>query len=222
MNNRDRARIHAALGDERRLLIVDHLVPGDRTVAQLARVSGLEGNLLAHHLDVLTEAGLIERRVSEGDRRRRYVKLNWEVAGQGSLLRHQPLSGKVAFVCTHNSARSQFAAALWHELTGRPPVSAGTAPAAKVHPKAVRIAREFGVDLSKARPSGLDALPDDLATVVSVCDRANESEVPHADRHLHWSVPDPVPVGTMDAFRLSFTEIARRIEGADRSGDGSR
>ena len=116
MQSAERARAHAALGDEHRLAIVDALAAGDRTVAELGAIAGIPGNLLAHHLDVLDEAGLVERRVSAGDRRRRYVTLRWD------RLPHLPEaapvpSGRVAFVCTHNSARSPFAAAAWEQAT---------------------------------------------------------------------------------------------------------
>jgi DNA-binding transcriptional ArsR family regulator len=59
MNLEKRALAHAALGDGRRLSIVDRLTLGDLTVAELAAVTGMKGNLLAHHLDVLEHAGRI-------------------------------------------------------------------------------------------------------------------------------------------------------------------
>ena len=179
MDRVERARRHAALGDDRRLFIVDQLAVGDRTVAELSELVGMRGNLLAHHLDVLEDAGLIERRPSEGDHRRRYVSLRWEELPQPLELPAAVL-GRVAFVCTHNSARSQFAAALWEQRTGTPASSAGTEPVAQVHPKAVRVACEFDVDLSRATPSGYESLPTDIDMLVSVCDRANEASLPDA------------------------------------------
>lgn len=206
----DRARRHAALGDERRLLIVDQLAAGDRAVAELTDLVGLRGNLLAHHLDVLEGAGLIERRTSEGDHRRRYVSLRWE--GLPPPVAAPTLAGEVAFVCTHNSARSQFAAALWKQRTGAPASSAGTEPVSHVHPTAVQVATEFGVDISRARPSSYASLPGGLDALISVCDRAHEAGLPEAGQHLHWSVPDPVRAGTLDAFRAAFDDIARRMQ----------
>lgn len=210
MDLANRAEAHAALGDQRRLVIVDHLSLGDRTVGELAEVSGMGGNLLAHHLDVLESAGLIERRVSEGDHRRRYVALKWGrlPAGPGTPL---PLA-EVLFVCTRNSARSQFAAALWERMTGRSAASAGSDPAPKVDPRAVRVAREHDIDLSSARPRGYDDLDGEPDFVISVCDRALEAGVPTSQGHAHWSVPDPVTRGTIDAFRSAFDEIAIRME----------
>jgi protein-tyrosine-phosphatase/DNA-binding transcriptional ArsR family regulator len=211
MSLEGRAAVHAALGDERRSLIIDQLGVGDRTVAELGEIVGMPGNLLAHHLHVLEEADLIERRVSEGDHRRRYVTLRWDRLAAGNTgIVHTPQ--RVAFVCTHNSARSQFAAAVWEEVTGQSPASAGTEPVTRVHPKAVRVAAEHGVDIGDRRPSGYDTLPANLDLVVSVCDRVREAGVPTASTTLHWSIPDPVPIGTLKAFRSSFDEIARRVE----------
>lgn len=205
-----RAEAHAALGDQRRLAIVDQLALGDQTVGELAEVSGMGGNLLAHHLDVLESAGLIERRVSEGDHRRRYVALRWdrlpEVPGMSLPF------AEALFVCTRNSARSQFAAALWEQMTGRPAGSAGSDPARKVDPRAVRVAREFDIDLSKAKPMGYEDLDGEPDLVISVCDRAFEAGVPKADVHAHWSVPDPVARGSVEAFRSAFGEIVVRME----------
>lgn len=210
MNLGDRARAHAALGDERRLAIVDHLALGDRTVAELSDFSAMRGNLLAHHLDVLEGAGIIERRVSEGDHRRRYISLKWDRLPSGLRTpRHR--FRDVAFVCTHNSARSQFAAALYEQSTGRPASSAGSDPASSVNPKAVQVASEFGIDLSSATPKGYDSLGSKLDLVVSVCDRALEGGLPASNSLAHWSVADPVARGTVPAFRVAFGEIAERM-----------
>lgn len=210
MNLQERAAIHAALGDTRRLAIVDHLAWGDLTVAELAEVFGMDGNLLAHHLGVLETAGLIGRRVSEGDHRRRYVSLErarlpWTPRFPASA------PSRVVFVCTRNSARSQFAAALWSTRTGGTAQSAGSRPSERVDPRAVRVATEYDVDLSGSVPGGYELLDPDPDLVVSVCDRARESGVPAATSHLHWSVPDPVAVGTLDGFRDAFSDIADRV-----------
>lgn len=206
-----RAQRHAALGDERRLLIVDRLAIGDLTVSELSQTVQMEGNLLAHHLEVLEHAGLIDRHVSEGDHRRRYVSLRWQDLPEPIDL--YPLSTKrAAFVCTHNSARSQFAAALWRHMNDAEAWSAGTLPADRVHPKAVKVAADFGLDLSQAVPAGYESLPDEPDLIISVCDRAKESGVPEAAERHHWSIADPVPVGTLKAFRSAFEEIASRME----------
>jgi protein-tyrosine-phosphatase len=117
----------------------------------------------------------------------------------------------VVFVCTNNSARSQFAAALWSQQSERPAHSAGSRPAPRVHPLSIRVADEFGVDLSRATPTGYESVARKPDLIVSVCDRAREATLPQARRHLHWSVPDPVPRGTVASFRSAFSDINRRV-----------
>ena len=70
-----RAAVFAALGEPVRLALVDRLVAGDASPGELAADVGLGSNLLAHHLSVLEDAGIIRRARSEGDRRRSYVHL---------------------------------------------------------------------------------------------------------------------------------------------------
>ena len=206
-----RARVHAALGDPSRLRIVDALSVGDRTVTELRVLSDVPGNLLAHHLDVLEGAGLIERRRSEGDHRRRYVVLRFAALADLEMP-SPPVLGSPLFVCTHNSARSQFAAALWQRRTGQSVESAGTDPAPHVHPTALIVAAEFGVDLSEATPKGYESITGSPELVVSVCDRARETGPPLGGAHLHWSIPDPVASKTDRAFSNAFAEIVQRVE----------
>ena len=204
-----RAERHAALGDPVRLAIVDELATSDRSPVELRHRFGLESNLLAHHLDVLERVGLIGRSRSSGDGRRRYVHL---VPGGLDDLRPAgsvPV-GPALFVCTANSARSQLAAAAWQAETGQPGRSAGTHPADRVHPGAVRAATRAGLDLADATPRPLAEVHDLPPLVVTVCDRAHEEL---GDEHgwLHWSVVDPVPAGTVAAFDATVRELRARI-----------
>ena len=191
---------------------MDELASSDRSPVELRRLFGLESNLLAHHLDVLENVGLIERSRSSGDGRRRYVHLR-RSALEG-LTPGQALSQVSAlFVCSANSARSQLAAALWRQRTGQPATSAGTHPATRVHPGAVAAAKRAGLDLTGATPQALDDVSDTPALVVTVCDRAHEEIETGAD-WLHWSIPDPVPVGTPAAFDAAIAELSDRIRTA--------
>jgi ArsR family transcriptional regulator, arsenate/arsenite/antimonite-responsive transcriptional repressor / arsenate reductase (thioredoxin) len=211
MNLKQKAKVHAALGDPIRLGLVAELELGDRTFQELAAAASVPGNLVAHHLDVLQQAGLIERTVSEGDRRRRYISLN--PAPLAELASVRTLRARsVLFVCTHNSARSQYAAASWRRRTGQVADSAGTHPADRVHPRAVQVAMESGVDLADCQPKGYESLNSTFDLVVSVCDRAREFGPPLAGPNLHWSVPDPVQVGNLKAFRTAFADLDRRID----------
>jgi protein-tyrosine-phosphatase len=209
MDVEERAARHAALSDVVRLQIVDELTVSDRAPVELGARLGLPSNLLAHHLDVLEGVGMVTRSRSSGDGRRRYVHLLPQ-ALEGLGPTGSPIVGDAVFVCTHNSARSQLAAALWRQITGCIARSAGTHPADRVHPKAVAAGRKAGVDLADATPRTIDDLGPLPELVVTVCDRAHEELDPPAD-WLHWSVLDPVSVGTAAAFDATVAELRHRI-----------
>lgn len=204
----ERAALHAALGEPVRLAIVEDLATSDRSPKELAARFSIPTNLLAHHLDVLQDVGLVERFVSAGDRRRRYVRLVRGPLARLGLATARP-AGEVLFVCSHNSARSQLAAAMWNARTGGPASSAGTHPADRVHPGAVAAAARAGLDLSNATPRLLDH--DERADlVVTVCDRAHEDLDPEPG-WWHWSLPDPVDDGRAAAFDAVVVHLDDRI-----------
>jgi len=204
-----RAGVYAALGEPSRLAIVDALSASDRSPQELQEHVGVPSNLLAHHLAVLEAAGLVERRRSSGDGRRRYIHLRPE--GLDRLRVGPALTARPAlFVCSANAARSQLAAALWRTITGARAASAGTHPAARVHPGALSAARRAGIDLSAATPTALSNVRRRPALTVTVCDRAHEELAPQSG-WLHWSIPDPVAAGTSAAFDATVVELRRRI-----------
>lgn len=201
-----RSALHAALGEPARLAIVDELMVSDRSPGELVDRLSMPSNLLAHHLDVLQQAGVVTRSASAGDGRRRYVR----------LVRPSPVgatveapAGEVVFLCTHNSARSQLAAALWRRRTGGRAVSAGTMPADRVHRGAVAAARRVGVSMHGVEPRRLGALPGG-AQVVTVCDLVHE-ELAAGPDWWHWSIADPVAEGSAAAFDAVVRELEARI-----------
>jgi ArsR family transcriptional regulator, arsenate/arsenite/antimonite-responsive transcriptional repressor / arsenate reductase (thioredoxin) len=205
-----RVKVHAALGEPSRLAIVDRLTFGDVSPGELADMFGLPSNLLAHHLRVLSEAGVVERVRSEGDLRRAYVRLVPGVLA-GLTPDFIRLAARVVFVCTHNSARSQLAAAAWAASSRVPVASAGTYPADRVHPSAVAVARRHRLPFKRVHTAHIDAVlrPEDL--VVAVCDNAHEELGSRVPDRLHWSVPDPVRVGTDEAFEQTLELIEGRV-----------
>ncbi len=171
----------------------------------------MSSNLLAHHLRVLESAGLVRRSPSESDGRRSYVRLVQRAFTELGHVPGQPLPGdRVVFVCSGNSARSQLAAALWAQNTGRRAASAGTRPARRIHPGARRVARQHALPLLADIPRSADDVLADDDMVVTVCDAADREL---SRPHLHWSIPDPVPVGTPDAFEDALRQITGRIDG---------
>ncbi|GAA1652598.1 arsenate reductase/protein-tyrosine-phosphatase family protein [Georgenia ruanii] len=206
---RRRVSLHAALADPARLQILDTLSLGDASPSELAETLGAPSNLLAHHLKVLEQAGIVARARSEGDKRRSYVHL---VPGalddlSAPALRPAP---RVLFVCTANSARSHLAAALWRRASDVAAASAGTHPAETIAPGAVETARRHRLELPQVRPQHVDDVRADGDLVVTVCDRAHEELDLPVD--VHWSIPDPVVPGTPEAFDHALEEIGRRVD----------
>ena len=209
-----RSAIHAALADPHRLEIVDELALSDRSPSELSASLAIGSNLLAHHLKVLEDASVVERVASAGDARRRYVRL---VPGALAVVAEPTATlvvGHMLFVCTENSARSQLAAASWTARHEVPTTSAGTRPAAKVHPQAIAAAGRAGLDLRSTRPRSVDEVAESPDLVVTVCDAAREElgARSHDATVLHWSVPDPARGGRRSDFDLALSRLDSRVE----------
>lgn len=203
-----RAAVHAALSDPARLRITDALSAGDASPSELAAMLTMPSNLLAHHLHVLAEAGLVSRRRSDGDRRRTYLRLEpgvLDLPGAPPL----PPARRLLFVCTANSARSHLAAALWRRASEVPAVSAGTHPAPAIDPGAIAAAQRNRLPLPRSRPQHIRDVRHDGDLVISVCDLAHEEL--GAAIAVHWSVPDPVPDSDPDSYDEVLAELSRRV-----------
>jgi len=130
---------------------------------------------------------------------------------------------RVLILCTGNSCRSQMAEG-WvnHELAESwTALSAGTQPAARVHPLAIRAMTEEGIDISGGIPESVDRfleMPWDL--VITVCDSARETcpVFPGPVETLHISFPDPAEASGTDeeimaVFRAVRDDIRKRLVG---------
>jgi protein-tyrosine-phosphatase/DNA-binding transcriptional ArsR family regulator len=205
-----RVQIHAALADPGRLAIVDRLLLADASPSELQSALSMSSNLIAHHVGVLEGAGILRRTRSEGDRRRTYLRIIPEAldALVPSTARR---AERVVFVCTHNSARSQLAVAVWNRRSSLPAASAGTHPADEVHPLAVTAARRHNLPMRPQIPRHVNDVvsPGDL--VVAVCDNAHE-ELPPEMLRLHWSIPDPAQKARDDAFDDVLEDLTHRID----------
>ncbi len=203
-----RAARHAALADPARLAIVERLILGDLTPTELQQTLGLTSSLLAHHLKTLEAEGMIERHRSEGDGRRTYVHLVPR-ALDGLVPGATAGARRVVFVCSANSARSQLAAALWRQASDIPTASAGTHPADRVSAGALAAAERHGIPMAAATPRSLAEVLADGDFVITVCDNAHEELATRPA--LHWSIPDPVRIGTVDAFEEAVADLTRRV-----------
>lgn len=203
-----RAAKHASLSDPSRLRIIDRLTLGDLSPTEIGVALGLPSNLVTHHLNVLESVGMVSRSRSEADKRRSYVHLT-ETALHGLTPGRVEHASRIVFVCTANSARSQLAAALWSTHSSIPASSGGTHPAERIDPGAVSAADRHALALPDEPPRALTSVLTDSDFVVTVCDNAHEEL--GVTGHLHWSIPDPVRIGTDDAFDTTVDELERRI-----------
>lgn len=134
---------------------------------------------------------------------------------------------KVLILCTGNSCRSHMAEGFLRAAAGDflDVHSAGSKPAGYVHPLAVEVMREKGIDVSGHESKPLDGFLDaGIDTVITVCDHANEScpVFPGASNRLHWGFEDPPKAvregeAEIDAFRRIRDEIGT-VFGAYASG----
>jgi protein-tyrosine-phosphatase len=168
----------------------------------------MPSNLLAHHLHVLEQAGIITRRRSEGDRRRTYLQLVPGVLDEMAAPPAQ-VARRVLFVCTANSARSHLAAALWRRASAIPAVSGGTRPGPAIDPGAIAAARRHHLPLPRIRPRHISQVQQDDDLVVTVCDLAREELGGQAA--VHWSVPDPVSAGDPAGFDAAVADLGGRV-----------
>jgi arsenate reductase len=119
----------------------------------------------------------------------------------------------VVFACVHNAGRSQMAAALF-DAAADPDrahaVSAGTEPAAHVHPEVVDVMREIGIDLSQARPRRLTTELAAGAALLVTMGCGESCPVVRGVRRDDWALPDPKG-RPLDEVRAIRDEIRRRV-----------
>jgi arsenate reductase (thioredoxin) len=128
------------------------------------------------------------------------------------------LRKRVLFLCTGNSARSQMAEGLLRHEAGElfEVFSAGTHPT-QVRPEAIAVMNEIGSDISGHRSKSIDEFEgQDLDTVITVCDDAEEScpVFSGQTQRLHWPFEDPAAVeGTEEQRKDAFRKVRDRIRG---------
>lgn len=127
----------------------------------------------------------------------------------------------VLFVCTGNAGRSQLAQAYCESLgEGRVrPWSAGVRPWRSLHPMAVRILNDGGLDHGLLYPKSVERFVDQAFDVVVTIGDQAKTELPRTmrerTRHVHWDIADPADAdGTLasePAFRLAAKELRSRV-----------
>jgi ArsR family transcriptional regulator, arsenate/arsenite/antimonite-responsive transcriptional repressor / arsenate reductase (thioredoxin) len=222
--------------------LLGELAHSDRRVGELCALLELPQNLVSYHLGRLRAERVVSRRRSSADGRDSYYVLELDRCGEllssagaalhpglrlaappagsaGQRARRHPT--RALFLCTGNSARSQIAQAFAEQLAAEAvqACSAGSHPK-PLHPNAVRVTRERGVDIAERRSKHLDQFArEQFDYVISLCDRVREvcPEFPGHPDVIHWSIPDPARAGSTDAetypaFQRTADELAIRIK----------
>lgn len=129
---------------------------------------------------------------------------------------------KVAFVCVHNSCRSQMAEGLAKELAGDlfDSYSAGTEEYPEVKPLAVEVMKERGIAMDTHYPKLLTDIPANIDIVITMGCEANCPFVP-SRLEEDWGLEDPSG-GTINDFRktrnlieVKVKELIKRFENED-------
>jgi ArsR family transcriptional regulator, arsenate/arsenite/antimonite-responsive transcriptional repressor / arsenate reductase (thioredoxin) len=227
------------LGDPLRWQLVVELGRSDRRVAELVGLVGKPQNLVSYHLAELRRGGIVSARRSSADGRDVYYRADlfryWDLLGEAGRSLHPGLSlvptppdhveprrarPRLLFLCTGNSARSQIAEALVeHQSAGTVEArSAGSHPK-PLHPNAVRVIAERGVDIAGRPTKPLTRFARNrFDRVITLCDKVREicPEFPGAPIVAHWSIADPATPGDSDkstypAFQVVADEIETRV-----------
>jgi protein-tyrosine-phosphatase/DNA-binding transcriptional ArsR family regulator len=225
-------------GHPLRWRLLSELARSDRRVGELCELAGRRQSLVSYHLRQLRDGGLVSMRRSAADGRDTYyvldlarcgellasagVSLHPGLAPTPRLRRHRRrfVLARVLFLCTGNSARSQIAEALAEQLSGGAvrAASAGSHPK-PLHPNAVRVMHERGIDIGGNRTKPLTEFAGRrFDYVISLCDRVREvcPEFPGGPELIHWSIPDPArepgsDEETLPAFERTAAELSSRI-----------
>ncbi len=213
------------------------LAHSDYRVHELVSTLKLPQNLVSYHLKLLRQGQLVTERRSSADERSIFYSLDVECF-QGLYLtagetlhpavttamaperqddRKAQVPLRVLFLCTENSARSQMAEALLRHLSHGTveAFSAGSRPAAQIHPLARRCMEECGIDMSRAVPKHFELfLGQHFDAIVTVCDRVMEfcPSFPDDPERVHWSFLDPATVqGTEAEQRRAFEQTSLQL-----------
>ena len=124
---------------------------------------------------------------------------------------------KLLILCTGNTCRSQMAEAYLKSLDPALEVySAGTEPGEKVHPKAIQVMVEKGIELKDGFPKSVnDFIDTPFDYVITVCDGAKEScpvFMGKVDHRLHIGFDDPAEAtGTEEEIHAVFRRVRDEI-----------
>ncbi len=124
---------------------------------------------------------------------------------------------KILILCTGNSCRSHMAEGILKAKVGDlvDVCSAGSRPAGYVHPKAIEVLKEVGIDISHHHSKHMDQfLTQNIHTVITVCGNADEAcpRYPGQVNRYHWGFDDPAhATGTEAEVLAEFRRVRDQI-----------
>lgn len=121
---------------------------------------------------------------------------------------------RVLFLCVHNSARSQMAEGLLRAMAGErfEVFSAGSEPT-RVHPLAIQVMRERGIDISQQHSKSVAEFANQpFDYVITLCVEEVCPVFLNQATRLHWPLPDPSAVeGSAEEQREAFRRVADEL-----------
>jgi arsenate reductase (thioredoxin) len=121
----------------------------------------------------------------------------------------------VLFVCRQNAGRSQISQALFEQAAGdrHRALSAGTTPAARVHPTVIEVMQEIGIDLTDQTPTVLTRELAEQADLVITMGCGDQCPVIPGKQYLDWDLPDPgnQPLATVREIRDEINAKVRKL-----------
>lgn len=225
------------VADPLRWRLLDELGRSDRRVGELCELVDKPQSLVSYHLRELRTGGLVSARQSAADGRDTYYQANVGrcaelLSATGAALHpavrlgcvdvDPPAGGRgrkprVLFLCTGNSSRSQIAEALLeHRTHGAVAARSGGSHPKPLHPNAVRVMAERGIDISGRSTKHYERFARQrFDQVITLCDRVREvcPEFPGHPNTAHWSMADPAAEGSdADSNYGAFVRTADEID----------
>lgn len=126
----------------------------------------------------------------------------------------------ILFLCVANSARSQLAEGIAKEIFSSYAIiqSAGSEPSGKVHPMAIEILKEKGIDISQNNSKSINQLPsgflENLDFIITLCAEEVCPILPSKAQKIHWPIEDPALASDSqkkEAFIEAYNQIHEKI-----------
>ncbi len=120
----------------------------------------------------------------------------------------------VLFICVENSFRSQMAEAYFNKFApkGWKAISAGIKPANSIHPNAIQLMKEEGIDISNKKPKLLTKELQENAEIAIIVCSGNQCPLVYTKKVENWNIPDPAKMPINEARKIRDIIKAKVLE----------